>query len=249
MEKKKIMKRTIIIIVAILLLLFMVHTIRNYIIINKVVSVQDNFLKSDNHSYIIEMPKNPEEPALTRIRICYRDGKSKLEIGRFDENEKMLDGFSDWCDIEKKEYIHLGQSGKDATISEFGDDLKGFDMLLTFSENKFLNKLKHAIFSDISYDEVNEDKCYKIKLFTTGVDNELYYKVANGEIAKLYMPGENRNENGEKIADGSFILFKNFETNSLTEEEMARPDLTGYNVTERRVIPLDEYETYDDEDE
>lgn len=63
------------------------------------------------------------------------------------------------------------------------------------------------------------------------------------------MPGERRNENGEKIADGSSILFKDLKTNSLTEEEMARPDLTGYNVTERKIIPLDEYETYDDEDE
>ena len=86
-------------------------------------------------------------------------------------------------------------------------------------ENKNIMK----IFSIITSDTVNGEKCYKIN--TSGLIT--WYSKESGMILKA--------QNCKKVIDGKeydcISEFKDWKFNELTDEDVTRPNLTGYEVT------------------
>lgn len=233
MKREKILKKVVIIIIAILLVLLMVHIIRNYIIINKVVSEQHKFFNSNNHSYAIEVRETtnyslPEK--INYMELCYREGKSKRIVNTYDGKENYLEGYTEWEDKSANERICIPKSSNEATIDEYIGSVADLDDSFRFHKNTFMYKLKMAVFSVISYEEIAGERCYKIDRKMQGTDMILYFRVSDGTMKG--MATRSAIENQERLED-AIIAFKDFKIDGLTEE-MIRPDLTGYNVTNNK---------------
>lgn len=235
MEKKKIIKRVVIIIIAILVVLLITHIIRNYIIVSKVVEKQCKFFDSNNRSYAIEAHEttnNSLPEKIIHMEIYYREGKSKMVVDTYDNKGNYLEGFTEWEDKKSNERIHISKSSNEATIDEYFGSVSQLDEGFRFHKNTFGYKLKMAVFSFISYEEIDEEKCYKIDRKMQDTDMILYFRVSDGSMKG--MATKSAIENQERLED-AIISFKDFKIDNLTEEEMTRLNLTGYDVTNNKI--------------
>lgn len=211
MEKKKhpILKG-ILIGTAIVLAILAIHFMRNYVIISHIAEKQAELENKLNYSYIIENESIPEQKVITKL--YYKDGK-KMQVIDGGENKKMII----WKDEQTKEEILIIPHALQAIISEneFKDSgiIPGFinDYIMSFTLGSFIT-------SDI----LDGKECYKINW--SGA--KTYIDKSNGTVL--------RSENGKVISEGreydSITIYRDWKFEELTDEDLSRPNLTGYEV-------------------
>ena len=209
MSRKEILK-IFLFIIFILLIVFSIYIIRNYIILNKIYRNELKLSKYTNYSFVQENYTDKT----TRREIYYKDGKNIL-VTKID-NANIIT----WSDEETKETITVWPNTLKANIRE--------DKIVTRNHIPVLvneyNIFSLSLISHISSDSINGEECYVIKW-----DRAItYISKENGTILK--------DINGKQIIEGkeydNIIEYKNWKFNELTDEEMSKPDLTEYEVSD-----------------
>lgn len=224
-EKKEKVKKTkkrialkifagIAIIVVIIAVLFLINFVRNLAIINDIIAKEKDFKYSTNYSYTSIMYDSNDEENRVTVEHYYKDGKSKMVI---DNGENKI---TVWYDEQTKENIFLNETTKEATVttSEF---MLGNELLYFQDEE---NKIYYAITSFIINNNIDEQECYKI----INLNDVSYINKEDGTVLKGVYKGAIVND--EKC--DSITEYKDWKFDELTDEEMERPDLEGYEVTE-----------------
>lgn len=206
MKAKKVLK-IFLIIILVLVVCFVVHFVRNMIILKKICKMQDDIQKMANYSYVMENNLG------NMIKFTYKDGIRIEEIKR-EEGESVIF----WTDENTGESIVYLPKEMKATKA------KG-TMAIQFGAIDSSNVFLLSIISHISSSEVNGEKCYLINF----AEGERYISKERGIILK-------RKE--VKTADDEYITveYKDWKLGELTDEEVKRPDLTGYDMGEPETL-------------
>lgn len=202
------------IIVAIVAVLFLINFVRNLVIINDIIAKEKEFKDSTNYSYTAIMYDSNDEENKVTIEHYYKDGKSKMVV---DNGENKI---TVWYDEQTKENIFLNETTKEATVttSEF---MLGNELLYFQDEE---NKIYYAMTSFIINSNIDEKECYEI----INLNDVSYINKEDGTVLKGVYKGAIVND--EKC--DSITEYKDWKFNELTDEEMERPNLEGYEVTE-----------------
>lgn len=211
MEKKKmkLWPKIVLGVLAVVIVLLTIIVMVNNSIINKIVAKQKENVNRQNYSYTVQ--SNSSENTMTKI--YYKDGTRIYVIQNNDRSAIM------WSDSNTKEMIAMVPNTLKATIAKYdGYDLASIPYLLDEAMSRILK-----FSSIITSDTVNGEECYKV----SSLGQKLWFSKSTGMIVKEM--------NGTVVKDGkemSYVSeFKNWKFNQLTDIDVTRPNLIGYEVT------------------
>ncbi len=211
MEKKKtrLWSKIILRVFAIVIVLLTIIVMVNNSIINKIVAKQKENVNRQNYSYTVQ--SNSSENTMTKI--YYKDGTRIYVIQNNDKSAIM------WNNSNTKEMITIVPNLLKATVQKYdSDDSTSIPYLLDASMSRAL-KLSSIITSDT----VNGEECYKV----SSIGQKLWFSKSTGMIVKEM--------NGTVVKDGKEMgyvsEFKDWKFNQLTDIDVTRPNLIGYEVT------------------
>lgn len=211
MEKKKtrLLPKIILGVFAIVIVLLTIIVMVNNSIINKIVAKQKENVNRQNYSYTVQ--SNSSENTMTKI--YYKDGTRIYVIQNNDKSAII------WNNSNTKETITIIPNLLKATVQKYdSDDSTSIPYLLDASMSRAL-KLSSIITSDT----VNGEECYKV----SSLGQKLWFSKSTGMIVKEM--------NGTVVKDGKEMgyvsEFKNWKFNQLTDIDVTRPNLIGYEVT------------------
>ena len=214
MKNKKILK-IILIIVLVVIVIFAIHVIRNYFIISKIVDMQENLSSITNFSYKITPITYEGKSNGVATERYYKDGKN---IAIFETNGTK---YILWSDATTNESIMINPTELKAVVSS-NDVLSSAHMPILLPEGSTSVKLGLSVLSFITYGEVNGEECYVVHW--AGVTD--YISKENG----TYLRTNNAIfSNEEEKFD--MIEYSDWTFNELTDEDVSRPNLTGYEVS------------------
>lgn len=157
---------------------------------------------SNNYLLNIEIyPENGENVDKLIIEQYYKDGK----VMQMMKNSVRTVNY--WYDEETKETITMYPAELIASSSK-SNSIVIFDPFL------IKDKMNMALSTSISFDEVNGEQCYVLK---RGKHLKDYVSVERGIVVK-------------EINENSVIEYKSYTKNVVTDENVSKPDLTGYGV-------------------
>lgn len=213
-NKKKILVRLfeiLVIIIAIIGVLFIVNFVRNYTIINDIMKKQKIIKNSTNYTYTTVMYNTVNDDKVI-INHYYKDGKSKM---RYNNGESDV---TVWFDERTKENIFLDEKDKQANItsSEFmlGNELPYF--------RDEANIIYYSITSFIVNGNLDGKECYEIH----DSNSVSYIDKESGVLLKEVQ--KNVKIDGKECE--SITEYSNWSFEELSDEEMDKPDLTGYTI-------------------
>lgn len=211
MEKKKtrLWPKIILGVFAIVIVLLTIIVMVNNSIINKIVAKQKENVNRQNYSYTVQ--SNSSENTMTKI--YYKDGTRIYVIQNNDKSAII------WNNSNTKEMITIVPNLLKATVQKYdSDDSTSIPYLLDASMSRAL-KLSSIITSDT----VNGEECYKV----SSIGQKLWFSKSTGMIVKEM--------NGTGVKDGKEIgyvsEFKDWKFNQLTDIDVTRPNLIGYEIT------------------
>lgn len=211
MEKKKmkLWPKIALGVLAVVIVLLTIIVMVNNSIINKIVAKQKENVNRQNYSYTVQ--SNSSENTMTKI--YYKDGTRIYVIQNNDRSAIM------WNNSNTKEMITIVPNLLKATVQKYdSDDSTSIPYLLDASMSRAL-KLSSIITSDT----VNGEECYKV----SSIDQKLWFSKSTGMIVKEM--------NGTGVKDGKEIgyvsEFKDWKFNQLTDIDVTRPNLIGYEIT------------------
>ncbi len=197
--------------IAIMAILFIVNFVRNYTIINDIIEKQENIKNSTNYSYTTTMYNTVNEDKVI-IKHYYKDGKSKMKFNN-GENDVTV-----WYDERTKENIFLDEKEKQANItsSEFmlGNELPYF--------RDEANIIYYSMTFFIINSNLNGKECYEIH-----DSNSISY--VDKESGVLLKEVQKNVKIDDKKCE-SITEYDNWSFEELSEEEMDKPDLSGYTI-------------------
>lgn len=217
MKIKKVIK--IIGIIALILLIIVIgYFVRNYMIISKLSKVYYKFFAYSNYSYSTHHIGTDSDDRYDNIaKYYYKDGKSicysensvsKLSsITLYDEN------------LQEETYVYLQDSK--ATISNCQKkqyELKGVESLLSDS-----NIVKNVARYVIRTENIDGVECYAFR----------YYRDLNNDANTFYFNKETGMLYKYIIGDHSYYYYENWETNSVTENDV-EINLEDFEITDNR---------------
>lgn len=211
MEKKKmkLWPKIVLGVLAVVIVLLTIIVMVNNSIINKIVAKQQENVNRQNYSYTVQ--SNSSENTMTKI--YYKDGTRIYVIQNNDRSAIM------WSDSNTKEMIAMVPNTLKATIEKYdGYDLASIPYLLDEAMSRILK-----FSSIITSDTVNGEECYKV----SSLGQKLWFSKSTGMIVKEM--------NGTVVKDGKEMgyvsEFKDWKFNQLTDIDVTRPNLIGYEVT------------------
>lgn len=214
MKNKKILK-IILIIVLVVIVIFAIHVIRNYFIISKIVDMQENLSSITNFSYKITPITYEGKTNGVATERYYKDGKN---IAIFETNGTK---YILWSDATTNESIIINPTELKAVVSS-NDVLSSAHIPILLPEGSTSVKLGLSVLSFITYGEVNGEECYVVHW--AGVTD--YISKENG----TYLRTNNVIfSNAEEEFD--MLEYSDWTFNELADEDVSRPNLTGYEVT------------------
>ena len=210
MEKKKtrLWPKIILGVFAIVIVLLTIIVMVNNSIINKIVAKQKENVNRQNYSYTVQ--SNSSENTMTKI--YYKDGTRIYVIQNNDKSAII------WNNSNTKEMITIVPNLLKATVQKYdSDDSTSIPYLLDASMSRAL-KLSSIITSDT----VNGEECYKV----SSLGRKLWFSKSTGMIVKEM--------NGTVVKDGKEMgyvsEFKDWKFNQLTDIDVTRPNLIGYEI-------------------
>ena len=211
MEKKK-MKlwlKIVLGVLAVVIVLLTIIVMVNNSIINKIVAKQKENVNRQNYSYTVQ--SNSSENTMTKI--YYKDG-TRIYVIKNNDRSAII-----WNNSNTKEMITIVPNLLKATVQKYdSDDSTSIPYLLDASMSRAL-KLSSIITSDT----VNGEECYKV----SSIGQKLWFSKSTGMIVKEM--------NGTGVKDGKEIgyvsEFKDWKFNQLTDIDVTRPNLIGYEIT------------------
>ena len=210
MDKKKIIK-IILIILAVIIALVLIHTTRNFCILTSIANAQAKFKDYTNYSFTISSQHKTD---YVEMSYSFKDNILK-EYYSFNGEIFSIN----WKDWNAGEAIDLSEQQKQAGIRKLSSNNSSQRRTLPTSVyatgDNIFQRLYISLISFISTEELDNQKCYLIKQ----MNNDKYY------INK-----ENKVVVKQDTING-IINFKNIRLNDLTDNDVARPDLTGYTVS------------------
>ena len=211
MEKKKmkLWPKIVLGVLAVVIVRLTIILMVNNSIINKFVAKQKENVNRQNYSYTVQ--SNSSENTMTKI--YYKDGTRIYVIQNNDRSAIM------WSDSNTKEMIAMVPNTLKATIEKYdGYDLASIPYLLDEAMSRILK-----FSSIITSDTVNGEECYKV----SSLGQKLWFSKSTGMIVKEM--------NGTVVKDGKEMgyvsEFKDWKFNQLTDIDVTRPNLIGYEVT------------------
>ena len=219
MEKKKTKKKSIVvkileilvIVIAIIGVLFIVNFVRNYTIMKDIMEKQKSIKNSTNYTYTTVMYNTVNDDKVI-INHYYKDGKSKM---RYNNGESDV---TVWFDERTKENIFLDEKDKQANItsSEFmlGNELPYF--------RDEANIIYYSMTFFIINSNLNGKECYEIH-----DSNSISY--VDKESGVLLKEVQKNVKIDDKKCE-SITEYDNWSFEELSEEEMDKPDLSGYTI-------------------
>lgn len=208
-KKMKLWPKIVLGVLAVVIVLLTIIVMVNNSIINKIVAKQKENVNRQNYSYTVQ--SNSSENTMTKI--YYKDGTRIYVIQNNDRSAIM------WSDSNTKEMIAMVPNTLKATIEKYdGYDLASIPYLLDEAMSRILK-----FSSIITSDTVNGEECYKV----SSLGQKLWFSKSTGMIVKEM--------NGTVVKDGkemSYVSeFKDWKFNQLTDIDVTRPNLIGYEVT------------------
>ena len=211
MEKKKmkLWPKIVLGVFAVVIVLLTIIVMVNNSIINKIVAKQKENVNRQNYSYTVQ--SNSSENTMTKI--YYKDG-TRIYVIQNNDRSAII-----WNNSNTKEMITIVPNLLKATVQKYdSDDSTSIPYLLDASMSRAL-KLSSIITSDT----VNGEECYKV----SSIGQKLWFSKSTGMIVKEM--------NGTGVKDGKEIgyvsEFKDWKFNQLTDIDVTRPNLIGYEVT------------------
>lgn len=216
-KKNHIINWIALILFVIVMVASVVDIMRKHNIIEKIVANQKDVISQNNYSYHVESYNKNNESETTKSSMSfYKKDKISMQILKNNDNSLIF-----WYDLGANEQITLVPQNLKASVYKNSSEffVNQLPPYMIDEENKNIMK----IFSIITSDTVNGEKCYKIN--TSGLIT--WYSKESGMILKA--------QNGKKVIDGKeydcISEFKDWKFNELTDEDVTRPNLTGYEVT------------------
>jgi hypothetical protein len=196
---KKILK-ILIIVILIFFILFIMNLFRNYLILNKIYNLGNNFIAGNNYHLKEEITTNIGK---TIINYYYKDN-----IYLYNEYTENLDNSTNnviiWNNINTNEYIHLENNELDTTnINSKSNYIDDFIYCKSYKREYLL---KENLFNIIK----KSDQYYIINLS----NNDEYVYVENGLLGKILSSKNNIN------------LTVTFEKDTVTNQDI---DIENYN--------------------
>lgn len=211
MEKKKmkLWPKIVLGVFAVVIVLLTIIVMVNNSIINKIVAKQKENVNRQNYSYTVQ--SNSSENTMTKI--YYKDG-TRIYVIKNNDRSAII-----WNNSNTKEMITIVPNLLKATVQKYdSDDSTSIPYLLDASMSRAL-KLSSIITSDT----VNGEECYKV----SSKGQKLWFSKSTGMIVKEM--------NGTGVKDGKEIgyvsEFKDWKFNQLTDIDVTRPNLIGYEIT------------------
>lgn len=193
--------KIVVCIISLILLIVLIHFGRNYIILSKIEDKQKNF-NENNYSYTTTKSNGDI------IKYSYKDG-----ISIFNQ-EKNGENTIKWSNLKTRESIYINPNELKSTVV-LNDEALMQRELPHFIEKE--QKNYYTLISFIGYDNIDGKECYKI--ISGSVKS--YVDKNDGTIIKI----EEKKDKKTNITE-----FKDYKFNELTDDDIVRPDLTGYNI-------------------
>ena len=217
-ETKHIGLRTLGIIILVILAIFIGITIRKFYLINTYILAMAEYAKSNN--YYIEITNDN----VRKIQQYYKDGKSVAIMTPTDT--RMLYTYYD--SKTKESIIRFDSDGDKVALVSVTDNkpVPTVQIVQIYgNEMTTWQKLLTAALSRVRTEEYNGKECYKIETqgMKVWIDKETYLTVG---LTSGYM----KNSDG---TEEPMITNYEYEFGTVTDEQVAKPDLTGYKVQEQ----------------
>lgn len=193
---------------------FMILTLRKFYILNTYAVAMEKYGQKNN--YKITIQSNDGGNNIT----CYKDGISVLILNP-NENRQM------YCyNDENESILRIDSDGNKVAVISKPSTMAGARLISAFGEGMTAGQnFLLSLTSIVTEEECNGKECYKVSLngMKVWIDKETYLtvKVANGYAVS---------------SDGTRTPFVNsykYEFGTVTDKQVAKPDLAGYKIQEK----------------
>lgn len=207
-KKKHTLLKGILILIIIALVLFLIHFARNYIILDNLLEKQETLKESKNYSFKMNYANQN-----TTMEYYCKD--NTIMIVRDSDAGKVVI----WSNKEKKETIYLNLNNLTATVN----NEEVIDSFYNLKPIGLIHNLEELRGFDFMYfitsETINGRDCYKITWILSG--ETAWYDKENGTMLKIVNDGQKEDYATE---------YSNWKFNQLTDEDMSRPNLMGYET-------------------
>ena len=208
-KKKHTGLKFILILVVIAIVLFLVHYLRNYIIVSKIFNERAKYKDVTNYSYY---QTSNDENRVNGVQF-YKKGNTMMMVIK---DKKCVI----WSNKELNQTILLNYEEMKATITSGVSMPNSFDSTPSDNATAVLGELENAQTSRgfsfvyaITSENVNGVDCYKVCIG----QEKAWYSKENGMLIKYI--------NGSLDED-----YSDWKFNELTDEDVARPNLLGFTI-------------------
>lgn len=214
MKADKVLK-IVLIVILVLIIIFAIHIIRNYIIFGKIAEKQVELSSINNFSFTFTQSSSEDLSDRRTTELYYKNGKS-IKIKEDEDGDKVII----WSDESTNELVYTNPTKLTAFI-DTPDFLPASSIPVLMQENSIALKLKASLNYFITYGKINGEECYIVHSFGT----RTYISKESGAILiSVY---------GYRIDGRQYYHiteYMNYKFNELTDEDVSRPNLTGYDV-------------------
>lgn len=213
---RKVMLRAVLMIFILVILIKIYH----FIIMNQFHNAVENFKNEENRYYSVVCKKDSNLIKETRMF-------AKEDIIKYIEIKNEVEVYCEWRDLKENEEYSIHFDSKKALREDLLNEKRNLlinmpDLIWNMYQNNKLNvkelfKLQYII--PITY---NNKKCYKIKTKTEAIiiEQSTYLPIYSNRVT-INSEGESQNK---------IEYMYEFKVNSVTDEEIALPDLSSYEL-------------------
>lgn len=208
-KKKHTFFKTILILIVIILITFLIHFVRNYMIMDRILAKREVLKEMTNYSYVSNQVKD-------NIKMeYYHKDKTNIMVHNIGSRKHIV-----WNNLDTREAIFINPQDLTATIQKnvSEDTQESFHKLMP-SGIIISSESSHAI--DFLYwitsEKVNGRDCYKITWISG--DETAWYNKEDGTLVKLV------------TMEGKYVVeYSDWKFNQVTDDDITRPNLMGYTV-------------------
>lgn len=213
--KKKIFK-SIFVIIAVLAVAWLINIARNLFIIYDLATLESQYYSCNNFSY--------EVYSDTTLSTYSRKGN--ISFNHFQQLSQTDHEIMKWLNSDTQESLAIFPN-QNLVVRSTNDDILMGDNQIVFhfyNYDNFGKRLLLAATTLIYHSNINDTDCYSI-----AYSPDYIVSFAKKTGLKMHEQNGYYGENNSKKAP-IITYFKNWKINLLTDEDVKKPNITGYNV-------------------